>query len=145
MSIDQTPANPLWNIASILAANPNVTTSDIPAALAGIAETIKAVESQARADAAPPEKKKRRRRAGGKVVGWPAGVSRNAYKTWKEAQQAKGVSENLNPQELKRQVDAGEYTLPDAEPAAAEPAAPAAEKKTAAPAAAKKKPAVQGD
>lgn len=59
---------------------------------------------------APPEapKKKRRRAAGSPNIGWPAGVSRAEFKDWKEAQQANGVTEGLNPQEYKRQVEAGQ-------------------------------------
>ena len=54
-------------------------------------------------------KKKRRRRnmSLSPNLGWPQGVSRAEYKMWKEAQQAKGVTEGLNPQEYKRLKDAG--------------------------------------
>lgn len=41
------------------------------------------------------------------VVGWPANVTRAEYKAWKDEQQAKGHTENLNPQEYKRLRDAG--------------------------------------
>lgn len=61
-----------------------------------------------------PKKKKRRRRAAGPLspnLGWPQGVSRAEYKMWKEAQQAKGVTEGLNPQEYKRLKDAGQVKL----------------------------------
>ena len=57
-----------------------------------------------------PKKKKRRRRVAGVLspnLGWPQGVSRAEYKMWKEGQQAKGVTEGLNPQEYKRLKDAG--------------------------------------
>lgn len=56
-----------------------------------------------------PKKKRRRKRTGttSPNLGWPAGVKRAEYKTWKDAQGAKGVTENLNPQEYKRQRDAG--------------------------------------
>ena len=59
---------------------------------------------------APPveePKKKRRRRPANPNIGWPQGVSRAEYQAWKEAQQAKGVTDNINPQEYKRQRDAG--------------------------------------
>jgi N6-adenosine-specific RNA methylase IME4 len=41
------------------------------------------------------------------MVGWPAGVMREEYKAWKAAQEAKGVTENINPQEYKRMRDLG--------------------------------------
>lgn len=56
------------------------------------------------AEAAP---KRRRRRALSPNAGWPAGVKREEYKAWKEKQMARGISENLNPQEYKRLRDAG--------------------------------------
>lgn len=72
-----------------------------------------------------PKKKKRRRSPNSPNIGWPAGVSREEYKHWKEAQQAAGISENLNPQEYKRQRDAGllqPATKSEAKPKAAKPA-----------------------
>ena len=84
---------------------------------------------------APPveqPKKKRRRRAGANPnLGWPQGVSRAEYAVWKEAQQKRGISDGLNPQEYKRQKDAG---LLDKAPAtrAAKPEATKAEKPKAA-------------
>lgn len=96
------PEEKALEILTALIAKPESKAEDIPRIWSEIVGTYNTLFSPPE-----PEKKKRRRRAGGKVVGWPAGVSRNDYKTWKEAQQAKGVSENLNPQELKRQMDAG--------------------------------------
>ena len=83
---------------------------------------------------APPSeepKKKKRRRPANPNIGWPAGVSRDEYKVWKEAQQARGVTENLNPQEYKRQRDAGTASPPAEQPKAAAPKGkkPAAAKK----------------
>jgi hypothetical protein len=60
---------------------------------------------------APPveePKKKKRRRPANPNIGWPQGVSRAEYRTWKELQQARGVSDNLNPQHYKKLRDAGE-------------------------------------
>lgn len=56
-----------------------------------------------------PKKKRKRRRANAisPNLGWPAGVSRAEYKAWKEQQEAAGKTENVNPQEYKRQRDAG--------------------------------------
>lgn len=98
------PEEKALEILTALIAKPESKAEDIPRIWSEIVGTYNTLFSPPE-----PEKKKRRRRAGGKVVGWPAGVSRNDYKTWKEAQQAKGVTENLNPQELKRQMDAGTY------------------------------------
>lgn len=44
-----------------------------------------------------PKKKRRKRPEGAKPLGWPAGVSRADYNTWKDAQIAEGVTEGLNP------------------------------------------------
>ena len=57
-----------------------------------------------------PAVKKRRRRPANPNVGWPAGVKRDEYKAWKATQEAKGVTENLNPQEYKRQRDMEQTT-----------------------------------
>lgn len=56
-----------------------------------------------------PVKKRRRRAAGGNAGarGWPQGVTRSEYMVWKEAQQADGVTENLNPHHYKELRDAG--------------------------------------
>ena len=54
---------------------------------------------------AEPPAKKRRRRPANPNIGWPAGVKREEYKVWKSGQESKGVTENLNPQEYKRQRD----------------------------------------
>lgn len=74
-----------------------------------------------------PKKKRRRKRAPTSPnLGWPAGVSRAEYKAWKESQEAKGVTGNVNPQEYKRLRDAGMVepgsapTKKAAEPQAAE-------------------------
>lgn len=58
---------------------------------------------------AEPKKKRKRKRAAGANpnLGWPAGVSRAEYKAWKDEQEFLGKTENLNPQEYKRQRDAG--------------------------------------
>lgn len=78
-----------------------------------------------------PKKKRRRKRAGGMSpnLGWPAGVSRAEYKAWKDALEAKGVKENVNPQEYKRQRDAGIVKAAPAPKAEAKPAAEAKSKK----------------
>jgi hypothetical protein len=60
---------------------------------------------------APPveePKKKKRRRPANPNIGWPQGVSRDEYRTWKEMQIAKGQSENLNPQHYKKLRESGE-------------------------------------
>ena len=88
---------------------------------------------------AEPPAKKRRRRPANPNIGWPAGVKRDEYKVWKAGQEAKGVTDNLNPQEYKRQRDLGLIPSAAAAPAAGEEK-PAA-KKAAAPAA--KKPAAK--
>lgn len=55
-----------------------------------------------------PKKKRRRKRVSmSPNLGWPAGVSRAEYKAWKEVQESRGVTENVNPQEYKRLRDAG--------------------------------------
>lgn len=54
-----------------------------------------------------PPAKKRRRRSINPNIGWPAGVKREEYKAWKMLQESRGVTENLNPQEYKRQRDLG--------------------------------------
>jgi hypothetical protein len=55
-----------------------------------------------------PKKKRRRKRiASSPNLGWPAGVSRAEYKVWKQAQEAQGLTENINPQEYRRLKDAG--------------------------------------
>lgn len=63
------------------------------------------------------------------TIGWPTGVKREEYKAWKQAQEAKGVTENLNAQEYKRQRDLGLVAgVPASEPVTAVvPAAPAIE------------------
>lgn len=81
-----------------------------------------------------PAKKKRRRPANPNI-GWPAGVKREEYKAWKEDQEKRGNTENLNPQEYKRQRDAGLITAPAAK---AEPVAKVGGEKKADKAAAKK-------
>lgn len=91
---------------------------------------IMAVYNQQFAPPVEEPKKKKRRRPANPNIGWPAGVSREEYKHWKEAQQAKGVTENLNPQEYKRQRDAG-VAAPAAEAKApAKPKKPVAAKKS---------------
>lgn len=99
-------------------------------------EIIVVYNTQFAPPAEEPKKKRRRKRAGGVSpnLGWPAGVSRAEYKAWKGAMEAKGVKESLNPQEYKRQRDAG---LVKAAPAAA----PKAEAKPAPEAKGKKAPA----
>jgi hypothetical protein len=76
-----------------------------------------------------PKKKRRKRRIQGPMspnLGWPQGVSRAEYKMWKENQQAKGVTDGLNPQEYKRLKDVGQAK---AEAAATVKKAPAVEEK----------------
>lgn len=72
---------------------------------------------------AEPAPKRKRRRGTNPNIGWPAGVGREEFKAWKEAQQSKGVTENLNPQTYKRLRDAGQLQPAAAEKAAAKPAA----------------------
>lgn len=115
------PEDKALEILAALIAKPESKAEDIPRIWSEIVATYHTLFAPPE-----PEKKKRRRRAGGKVVGWPAGVSRNDYKTWKDAQTAKGVTENLNPQELKRQMDAGIWS-----PGAVQEAAPAPKAKKA--------------
>jgi hypothetical protein len=43
------------------------------------------------------------------TIGWPAGVTREEYRSWKDAEAAKGQTENLNPQEYKRLRDVGQF------------------------------------
>jgi hypothetical protein len=85
-----------------------------------------------------PPAKKRRRRPANPNIGWPAGVKREEYKAWKDAQGKKGITENLNPQEYKRQRDMGliQPGQPGNGAAKTEASAPAAAVKKAAPAAA---------
>jgi hypothetical protein len=85
---------------------------------------------------AEPPAKKRRRRPANPNIGWPAGVKREEYKAWKDAQSKKGITESLNPQEYKRQRDMGliQPGQPGNGGGKAEATAPAAKK--AAPAAA---------
>jgi hypothetical protein len=45
--------------------------------------------------------KKKRHRKGAKPLGWPKGVSRQEFKTWKEYQLRKGNTD-VNPHEYKR-------------------------------------------
>src|ERR1035437_9406120 len=66
-----------------------------------------------------PIQKKRRRRPVNPNIGWPAGVKREEYKIWKDRQISRGVSENLNPQEYKRQRDLGMLQSTASAPAAA--------------------------
>ena len=96
---------------------------------------------------AEPPAKKRRRRPANPNIGWPAGVKREEYKAWKDAQGKKGVTENLNPQEYKRQRDMGmiQPGQPGNGAAKVEAAAPAAAKKAApAPAAVAAAPVKKG-
>ncbi|MDB5097438.1 MAG: hypothetical protein JWM80_1859 [Cyanobacteria bacterium RYN_339] len=86
---------------------------------------------------AEPPAKKRRRRPANPNIGWPAGVKREEYKAWKAGQEGKGVTENLNPQEYKRQRDLGII------PASSAPAPAAAAVKKAPAAAPAKKPAAK--
>jgi hypothetical protein len=90
---------------------------------------------------AEPPAKKRRRRPANPNIGWPAGVKREEYKAWKSGQEAKGITDNLNPQEYKRQRDLGLIPGGSAAPAAAASEEKPAAKKAAAPAA--KKPAAK--
>ena len=84
-----------------------------------------------------PIQKKRRRRPVNPNIGWPAGVKREEYKIWKDRQISRGVAENLNPQEYKRQRDLGILQAASA-PAPAAAKAPAAAAKAPAAAPAKK-------
>jgi hypothetical protein len=51
-------------------------------------------------------KKKRRRNKTTKPMGWPKGVTRQEFKTWKEYQLSKGNTD-VNPHDYKRLRDAG--------------------------------------
>lgn len=97
------------------------------------AELLNAYNATFAPPAEEPKKKKRRRRAAGPLspnLGWPQGVSRAEYKMWKEAQQARGIAEGLNPQEYKRMKDAGQVKIeaPKKVEAAQEPAKAAPKK-----------------
>ena len=92
---------------------PETATADLPR----IWNELLGIYNTSFAPPAEEPKKKKRRRPSNPNIGWPAGVSREEYRVWKEGLMARGVTENLNPQEYKRQRDAGE-----AQPAAAEPA-----------------------
>jgi hypothetical protein len=72
------------------------------------AEIISVYNQQFAPPVEEPKKKKRRKRAATSPnLGWPAGVSRAEYKAWKAEQEARGATENVNPQEYKRLRDAG--------------------------------------
>ena len=110
-------------ILTELIKKPETKAEDIPR----IWNEILDVYNKAYAPAPEVAVKKRRRRVAGANVGWPAGVKRAEYNTWKEAQQARGITENLNPQEYKRQRDAG--LIDTSAPAAAEESAEAKPKR----------------
>ena len=83
---------------------PETQANNIPAIWEGIIKTYNT------AFAAPivEIKKKRRKRLGNpNLQGWPRGISRDEYRTWKDELMAKGVTEGLNPHEYKRLKDAG--------------------------------------
>lgn len=90
-------------ILAELIKKPESKAEDIPR----IWSEIMGVYNQQFAPPAEPAPKKRRRRPANPNIGWPAGVKREEYKAWKDAQQTKGITENLNPQEYKRQRDMG--------------------------------------
>lgn len=139
-------------ILTELIKKPETKSEDIPR----IWGEIIAVYNQQFAPVEAPTKKKRRRPANPNI-GWPAGVKREEYKAWKEDQEKQGNKDNLNPQEYKRQRDAGliqprekygsEFFAKQEKAAKAEPVAKVGggEKKAtkAAPAAAAKKPAAK--
>ncbi len=101
-------------ILSELIKKPETKSEDIPRIWA---EIIAVYNNQFAPPPEPPQKKRRRRPANPNI-GWPAGVKREEYNAWKAGQSARGVTENLNPQEYKRQRDAG--SIP-AEPAPRDP------------------------
>jgi hypothetical protein len=83
--------------------SPGSVVSDIPITW----DSIIRVSREAFAPAVEPPVKKKRRRQANPNIGWPAGVKRADYRAWKEAQAAKGQTENINPQEYKRVRDLG--------------------------------------
>ncbi len=90
-------------ILSELIKKPETKSEDIPRIWA---EIISVYNNQFAPPPEPPQKKRRRRPANPNI-GWPAGVKREEYNAWKADQAGKGVTDNLNPQEYKRQRDAG--------------------------------------
>jgi hypothetical protein len=84
---------------------PGASAADIPQAFAALVVAHRAAFPAA---VEPSPVKKRRRGPKNPNIGWPAGVKREEYKAWKDTQTAKGQTENINPQEYKRQRDAGE-------------------------------------
>jgi hypothetical protein len=114
-------------ILAELIKKPESKAEDIPR----IWEEILGVYNKAFAPVVEAPTKKKRRRSNNPNIGWPAGVSRVDYNTWKSSQEAAGVQENVNPQEYKRLRDAGLITAtakveakpePKAAKAKAEPA-----------------------
>ena len=90
-------------ILTELIKKPETKAEDIPR----IWNEILEVYNKAFAPAPEAAGKKRRRRVTNPNIGWPAGVKRAEYQAWKDEQQARGVTENLNPQEYKRLREAG--------------------------------------
>lgn len=119
----------------------------LPDAVDKLTEVIKKHDTAPAPVAEVKSKRRKRRGNAASLVGWPQGLSRAAYGVWSKAQRAAGITENVNPRELKRLIDAGQYTVPAATEAPAKAAKPAAEKPAAAkpsevkPAAAKADPA----
>jgi hypothetical protein len=101
MPISEQPA---LDILMELIKKPDSKAEDIPR----IWRELLGVYNTAFAPAAEPAPKKRRRGPKNPNIGWPAGVGRDEYRVWKDAAMQRGETENLNPQEYKRQRDAGE-------------------------------------
>ena len=98
-------------ILAELIKKPESKAEDIPR----IWNEIMGIYNQQFAPPIEPAAKKRRRRPANPNIGWPAGVKREEYKAWKDAMAAKGVTDNLNPQEYKRQRDLGQAPTTTAE------------------------------
>ena len=94
-------------ILTELIKKPETKAEDIPR----IWNEILEVYNKAYAPVVEAPVKKRRRRSTNPNIGWPQGVKREEYKVWKELQQSRGIEEGINPQEFKRQKEAG--LIPD--------------------------------
>lgn len=91
------------DILNGLIAKPDVNAAEIPSIFQGIMDTFNA--AFAPAPVAEVKKKRRRRAEGAKPLGWPAGIGRHEYSTWKEAQIACGVTEGMSPWDYKALKD----------------------------------------
>lgn len=90
-----------------LIAKPDTNASDIPSIFQGIVATFNQAFAPAPVAEVVKKRKRRRLNPDAKPLGWPAGVSRAEFKTWKEQQIAGGATEGLNPWDFKALRDAG--------------------------------------